>query len=406
MNLHRQLAIIATLAVPLNGMAQEDIVDETEADSIVFDADSSVIGTIKYERDSDYIFDNGLYSDEDYIYLTEYEEEKKWVDRVITRLLKTSVDTNYITTNDYGLQIKVDFNTFNSRSKFRWDAIDNTLPNSCSIHSDQISKIGLWLGYRNFGLGGSVELKSVGKKAQNNIELSFSYYGDAWGIDLGANQTRGNNLKFNNSHTDISSSDITNFRIYINSYYAPFYRKFSYNAAFSHSMRQEKSAGSPLFGLSALSYYLHSPKLEWSHIVSGEKLAFPTEIRYLSINLNAGYAHNFVTKKKTLLHISALPYITLHKKSLVNPQPSINNSHEPFFLWGTVAKASWIWQCEHHLISIFGSASHNNIIRSPIKVSDTVIRVGTCYGFRAYKHHKPHKKRKILKRRKKDKEFN
>lgn len=399
--MNRSSVLVPILAIPIGGMAQTGI-DFTETDSVyVIDQDSHVL-SIEQERDTDnYIYIDSLHPGEEYIYVTEYEDEKKWFDRVITRLLKTSVDTNYITTNDYGLQVKIDFNTFNSRSKFRWDAIDNTLPNSCSIHSDQISKIGIWLGYRNFGLGGSVELKSVGKRTQNNIELSFSYYGDAWGIDLGANQTRGNNLKFNNSHTDISSSDITNFRIYINSYYAPFYRKFSYNAAFSHSMRQEKSAGSPLFGLSALSYYLHSPKLEWSHIVSGEKLAFPTEIRYLSINLNAGYAHNFVTKKKTLLHVSALPYITLHKKSLVDPQPSINNSHEPFFLWGTVAKASWIWQCEHHLISIFGSASYNNIIRSPIKVSDTVIRVGTCYGFRAYKHHRPHKKKRILKRRSK-----
>ncbi len=410
MKLSRLIFLVLILVVPIFGMAQvsvdtnydenEDYTNKADTTIIYVDSTSSNIILIEHERDNDsYIYIDSLHPGEEYIYVTEYEEEKNWVDRVITRLLKTSVDTNYITTNDYGLQVKVDFNTFNSQSNFRWSPIADTLPNYCTISSEQISKIGIWVGYRNFGLGGSLDLKSFGKSTQQNIDLSFSYYGDAWGIELGANQTRGNNLNFNNSHTDISSSSISNFRIYINSYYAPLYRKFSYNAAFSHSMRQEKSAGSPLFGLSALTYYLHSPKTEWSHIVSCEKLTFPTEITYISINLNAGYAHNFVTKKKTLLHVSALPYITLYKESEVNPKPNIYSDHDPYFHWGAVARASWIWQREHHLISLFGSINYNNIINSPIKLSDTVIRAGTCYGFRAYKHHKPRMRKRILKRK-------
>lgn len=389
---------IVLLVISFHGMAQTDIV-KTEADSIsqVDDAVSAI--SIDYERDTDdYVYADSINSDEEYIYVTEYEEEKNVLDKVITRLLKTSVDSNYITTNDYGLQVEVSFNTFNSQSNFRWDATADTLPNYCRITSDQMDKIGLWIGYRNFGLGGSLDLKSFGKKTQYNLDLSFSYYGDSWGGDIGVNQTKGNNLYFNNNYTDVSKANVTIFRLYFNYYYVPFYRKFSYNAAFSHSMRQEKSAGSPLFGLSSRSFYLVANTSELPNIMDNES-QIPSKITFYSFNLNVGYAHNFVTKKKTLLHISALPYVTIYKKASVSPLPMDIDAKDPRFLCGGVGKVSWIWQREHHLISAFGSLDYNNIIREPMSVSDVVYRVGTCYGFRAYKHYRPHKKKK-LKRKK------
>lgn len=408
MRLYRLLVIIALIAVPFWGMAYDNVddnVDENEdgnwsyIESQIYSDSASQRFSIEYERENDsYIYIDSLHPGEEYIYVTEYEEEKHIWDRVITRLLKTSVDTNYITTNDYGLQVKVDFNTFNSQSNFRWDASSDTLPNFCRITSDKINKIGLWIYYRNFGLGGSLNLKTFNKhKTEYNTDLNFGYYGDAWGVDLGAILTRGNNLYFNRIKTDVSSADIKTFRIQINSYYAPFYKRFSYNAAFSHSMRQEKSAGSPLFGLSLHTFYMNANPAEFPKIIEDEDFILPSEISYASMDLSAGYAHNFVTKKKTLLHISVLPYITLLKRT--DMKPSNMTLREPRVQNGGIGRVSWIWQREHHLISVFGSIIYSNILSSPIKVSDMIYRVGTCYGFRAYKHHKPHKKRRILKRR-------
>lgn len=400
MNLHRLLASFAIIAVPVFGMAETEIA-EFKADSIVLEDSFIPVYSLEYELDTDkYIYIDSLHPGEEYIYITEEEEEKNLIDRVITRLLKTSVDTNYITTNDYGLQIEANYNRFSSQTRFQWKATADTLPNYCSISSDPISKLGIWIGYRNFGIGGGLDLKSLGKnKSKYNLDLSFSYYGDAWGIELGLNQTHGSKLYFNNIHSDVSGEDIENFRTYINTYYAPFYRKFSYNAAFSHTMRQEKSAGSPLFGISMYTFYLYGKPKNLPTIVANENLEFPSELSCLSVNINAGYAHNFVTKKKTLLHFSAMPYISLYKKTEVKPTPDLHNAHEPLFKWGAVARTSWIWQRENHLISIFGTINYNNITQNPIKIGDTVFRIGTCYGFRAYKHHKPHKKRRILKRK-------
>ena len=397
MKLNHLLATIMILVVPFIGMAQTEIA-ETEADLTINNDSSTNVPRIEAERDTD-LYRSSQHSEDEYIYVTEYEEEKKWFDRVITRLLKTSVDSNYITTNDYGLQVKLSLNTLNTQTNFRWTPISDTLPNFCSITSDQISKIGLWVGYRNFGLGYSFDLGSFTK--EYNSEFSISYYGDAWGIDLFINTTLGNNLYFNEKYTDISDVNISIFRWRINSYYAPLYKKFSYNAAFSHSMRQEKSAGSPLFGLSTTSFYLIKNKYGKNKklpIVTKEEWQFPDEIYFFGLNLNAGYAHNFVTPKKTLLHISALPYITLFRITGVNPSDAIGD-HDPKFQYGLVGKASWIWQREHHLISLFGSVNFNNIIKSPIKVNDTSYSIGTCYGFRAYKHCKPHKKKRIKRNR-------
>lgn len=416
MRLYRLLAIIAMIAVPFLGMAQTDV-DENEDENqnqnedgnwkyiespIYFDSASERF-SVEYERENDsYIYIDSLHPGEEYIYVTEYEEEKHIWDRVITRLLKTSVDTNYITTNDYGLQVKLNFNMFDGQTMFRWDPISDTLSNYCTITSDPIFKIGFWLGYRNFGLGYSFDLRSFSKdKTQYNSEFSFSYYGDAWGADLSFSASRGNKISFNRLD-DIPTTTFSIYRAQINSYYALRYRKFSYNAAFSHSMRQEKSAGSPLFGLSFTGYYHYSPSNDLPRIVSNEDLVFPTSIIYLSMNLNAGYAHNFVTKKHTLLHISAMPYITILKKEFagVNEDENlVDEDLDPIFQNGVVARASWIWQRENHLISLYGSINFNNLLYSPIETSDMAFRVGTCYGFRAYKHHKPHKKRRILRRR-------
>ena len=398
MKLRLLLSIIVILAVPFFGMAQTDSV-ETAADSNFIHDSLSFSFTTEAERDTDMYYNDGQNSGAEYIYVTEYEEEKKWIDRVISRFLRTSVDSNYITTNDYGLQVKLSFNTFNSQTKFKWEATEDTLPNYCRITSDQISKIGLWIGYRNFGLGYSFELGSFSKnKIQYNSEFSFDYYGDAWGIGLCLNYTGNNNLYFNNIHSDIPDNFLAILRMQLNTYYAPLYRKFSYNAAFSHSMRQEKSAGSPLFGLSMNTFFLYSDHYidpeEFSHILNKDVWQIPSEIHYFGVNLNAGYAHNFVTKKKTLLHVSLLPYITLFKKTSVESLYNDGNK-EPVFQYGATGKASWIWQCEHHLISMFGSINFSSLLKSPIKVNDIVYRIGTCYGFRAYKHHKPHKRKKI-----------
>lgn len=392
MKLNRLFALIAIFAVPFWGMAQTDIgnnEDENESQD---------------EDESQNVYSDTANVDDEYVYVTVYEKEKKWVDRVITRLMRTSVDSSYITTNDFGLQVKLSLTGFDSYSSFRWEVKEDTMPNSFSISSEQITKIGFWLGYRNFGLGTSFELRPLIKdKSQRNREFSFSYYGDAWGADISLTKTRGNDLSFNGIYTDISDAEVTISRWQINSYYAPFYRKFSYNAAFSHSMRQEKSAGSPLVGLSINALKLHAKPTEMPDIVADEEIEFPSRIRYCSVNLNLGYAHNFVTRKKTLFHISALPDITLFKRTEVSLLQRRGDFKEPRIQWGAVGRFSWIWQKENHFISIYGSMNYNKIINSPLKVSDTIFRFGTSYGFRAYKHHQPRKQRKMLKRRKKEK---
>lgn len=400
MKLHRLLALIAILAVPFWGMAQTEI---HFAESDTANNQDSIVGGVnaEYEIESNVqeIQDSINHIDE-YIYVTEYEEEKYVVDKVITRLLKTRVDSNYITTNDFGLMIKPIVNMFDSQSTFRWDAESDTMPNRCTISSHHTTEIGIWFGYRTFGYCLSFSLDPIFKdKSKRNTKFGFSWYGDAWGAEINMNKTRGDNLTFNHVDTDISNSEFTISRWQINTYYAPRYRKFSYNAAFSHSMRQEKSAGSPLLGISMNALKLYVKPGELSKLVENQVVEFPSKIRYFGLNLNVGYAHNFVTKKKTLFHISALPDVTLLKKTEVKLQDSHTKLEEPRFLWGVVGRASWIWQKENHLISLFGTLTYNNIIRFPVKVSDTVYNVGLCYGFRAYKHHRPRKERKILKRK-------
>ena len=113
MKLNHLLATIMILVVPFIGMAQTEIA-ETEADLTINNDSSTNVPRIEAERDTD-LYRSSQHSEDEYIYVTEYEEEKKWFDRVITRLLKTSVDSNYITTNDYGLQVKLSLNTLTPR---------------------------------------------------------------------------------------------------------------------------------------------------------------------------------------------------------------------------------------------------------------------------------------------------
>ncbi len=406
----RLLAILIVLVVPFMGMA-ETVVDSTEiSDSIQTDSliSDTIINAhylirdskISHERDTDNFHFNDNDFIEDYIYINEYEEEKNIIDRVITRLLKTSVDTNYITTNDYGLRVNLSQTVYGGHTFFSWETNSDTIPDHCVISSDKIIKPGIWLGYRNFGWGFSYDFKNLGKnKNYYNAEYSFSYYGDKWGASVSANIIKSNNIKFNKIHTDLRNEDVFLTRAQLGAYYVLFNRKFSYNAAFSHSMRQEKSAGSPIFGFLTNGIHMEANTEKFPKFYSGdEEIKIPSRITYSGFSLSAGYAHNFVTKKKTLFHISLIPDMTIMRQTSIAPQPEELVKYDTEAQFGAVAKTSWIWQREHHLISIFCTTNWHNIIDDPIFLSDLYYTVGICYGFRAYKHERPHKKKRVRRR--------
>lgn len=240
-------------------------------------------------------------------------------------------DPAYVVPTEWPWAIQMRFNsvgtTLDTRMEGGAHADLNTRPSS---------ELALTLSYRGYGFSYSQDLSH-----HRDREFSLTGYGSRWGYDMAFSQsgTFHGRITSDSIPTVFAASEGTaRFdRIHINAYYVFNYRRFSYPAALTCTVRQRQSCGSWLAGIS---YYRSSLHTADSLLISAWDDIRRLSLRSLSIG--GGYAHNWVFGRDGafLLHVSAMPQLSLLHKYRVSTSQATSKIASPDWNMGNGSSGS------------------------------------------------------------------
>ena len=193
-------------------------------------------------------------------------------------------------------------------------------------------KLNVQVGYKGVAIGGGISFNKLKGGQDRDFDVKLNMYGKKFGFELslsGIESLHGTYtfdvpgwsefpLIYDNDTVfvdlpiklDVPEGKVSQAVFNFNFYYAFNNKKFSYPAAFTQMFIQKKSAGSLLVGGE-----LHVNVLNIGDTLDGDELF---RIRNVTYGLGVGYGYNLVLFKKMLVHVSALPYLVLHSKTIVN----------------------------------------------------------------------------------------
>ena len=144
---------------------------------------------------------------------------------------------------------------------------------------------------------------------QRDFSFDFDMSGRVWGFDfIYDRSSKGNTPRKDNA-------DIKKKTFDLNAYYVLQNKKFCYPATRGGDMEQRHTAGSPLFGLT---YYYYNINILDTAVLSAFKIK---EVVVNNGGLSAGFGINIVpgAKKRWLIHLSAMPTLTVFSKNKMVP---------------------------------------------------------------------------------------
>ena len=173
------------------------------------------------------------------------------------------------------------------------------------VHADNRATLSLAASYRGLSLGLSLNPAKLAGK-DKDYELNVNSYGNRMGFDIVylESATYHGRQTIGGETAGIGKGEVEQRALNINYYYAFSGRRFSFPAAFSQSYIQLKSAGSWMVGASAdvQQTDIHASEATRWHAVS---------IRLAELAVGGGYGYNYVPSSRWLLHLSALPTLTV-----------------------------------------------------------------------------------------------
>ena len=241
-----------------------------------------------------------------------------------------SVDSNYIAVPKKPWQLivrhKIDQMRITMHSVV--DDDDVFLDWTPTVVTNAANSVGLWLGYRGYGLGYSF---SVSKHSDYNFTIGA--VGVSYGINLRLRTINTKDLNADvflkvkkpidkeeaegmNGNFDIELYEpIRVHSLVIDGYYMFNHKRFSYAAAYDQSNEQIRSAGSFMVGAlwNAMSVRYNSDKN--TSLVDMMKNVGAFKIRQGSIG--AGYAYNWVPVRGLLINAMVMPMLTLYNRQVV-----------------------------------------------------------------------------------------
>lgn len=150
----------------------------------------------------------------------------------------------------------------------------------------------------------------LGRKS--SLQLNLTAYGNHYGVEV--HYENENKLSGKGSgvgqHWNIESGFSQN-TFTVSGYWAFNYRRFSYPAAFTQSWIQKRSAGSVLLGATFNSSHLMVDEQDWDALNVRS-----AEVKTLTFG--AGYAYNFVPRKRWLIHGSLIPMLMLWNEKVIH----------------------------------------------------------------------------------------
>ena len=179
--------------------------------------------------------------------------------------------------------------------------------------------VGLWVGYRGYGLGYTVNVG--GDKGSN---LTFGATGGSYGINVRIHSFENSNPDFNLNSELLSEADLATWNnvqltdpIRVNTFFADGYylfngKKFSYSAAYDQSAIQKRSAGSLMAGF--MYNYTH---IDYASDSNGDLIYLMEGLGKVKLwqgSVGVGYAYNWVPARGLLVNVMFMPMLTLVNK--------------------------------------------------------------------------------------------
>ena len=189
-----------------------------------------------------------------------------------------------------------------------------------SLRTEPAQYVGLWAGYRGYGLGYTV---NVGGDKGNYFTIGAT--GGSFGINVRIHSFDNSSPNLNLDSDILSDSNKDEWRevklidpIHVNTLIADGYymfngKKFSYAAAYDQSVIQKRSAGSLMAG--AMYFYSNTA---YNDDVNADLIMLMDDIgliRLWQVSAGAGYIYNWVPAKGLLVSAMAIPMLTFYNRS-------------------------------------------------------------------------------------------
>ena len=228
--------------------------------------------------------------------------------------------------------------------------------------------IGVWVGYRGYGLGYMVNV--AGDKGSN---LTFGATGGSYGINVRIHSFENSNPSFNlnsqllteeerNSWNEVTLTDPISVNTFMaDGYYFFNGKRFSYSAAYDQSAIQKRSAGSLMAG-----FMYNYTCIDYASQSNGDLIFLMGNLGKVKMwqgSLGVGYAYNWVPVRGLLVNIMAMPMLTIVNKLRAysfstNMLELYNNpiTHDP-----TISMEEWDkWYYENIRIVPEGGETYNS----------------------------------------------
>lgn len=245
----------------------------------------------------------------------------------IDTLALKGVDRDYIGVPERPWQVVVRGNTNRASLDMSSTINDNDIfayiegEIDCDYHirSGQESYVGVWGGYRGYGLGYS---RAVGAASDGSL-LTLGMTGSHYGLNLRHHHFLTDEIEVHDRGTIMGNTVDTTAAerlaspvhvrsVIVDAYYMFNGRRFSYSAAYDQSAYQLRSAGSFMVG--AMYYYAN---IDYADPQNDEPIFMMDDIgqlRQWQFSLGAGYAYNYVPTRGVLVSAMLMPMLTAYNR--------------------------------------------------------------------------------------------
>ena len=228
--------------------------------------------------------------------------------------------------------------------------------------------LGLWIGYRGYGLGYTVNVG--GDKGSN---LTFGATGGSYGINVRIHSFENSHPTFNlnsqllteaemDSWNNVMLTDPISVKTFMaDGYYLFNGKRFSYSAAYDQSAIQKRSAGSLMAG-----FMYNYTRIDYASQSNGDLIFMMGDLGKVKMwqgSLGVGYAYNWVPVRGLLVNIMAMPMLTLlNKLKAYNYSTNMLELYnDPITHDPTVSNEEWDqWYYENIRIAPEGEQTYNS----------------------------------------------
>ena len=228
--------------------------------------------------------------------------------------------------------------------------------------------LGLWVGYRGYGLGYTFNVGS-----DQGAHLTFGATGGAYGVNVRIHRFHNRHPYFNLNSDIIPEAEkeswekvelqepIKVYSFIADAYYLLNGKRFSHAAAYDQSVIQKRSAGSLMVG--AMYYY---GRTSYANHVNGDLIYLMHGLGRVKLwqgSLGVGYAYNWVPASGLLVNAMVMPMLTVVNR--IKCYGYTTNVEElmghPNFLDSDISDEEWDkWWYNGLRISPAGEESYNS----------------------------------------------